>query len=387
MKVKKYTAASPAQAMQAIRAELGDDAVILHSKRVVRRSWLGLAKQPAYEVTAAVDAVEEEVAHPVSQLPALGAPVSPAGWPDERLQGAELEDIKESIREMREAIGQLGRGKGKNGKQSGGEASPELARLSHRLVSQGIEEPLSQEIVKQVQFELSRDACQDWGIVVEAAMRQLERRFATIDPVGSAGPMDGARPLVVAVVGPTGVGKSTTVAKLAANLAAQQGHSVAIATADTIRIGAIPQMEAYAEIFGIPFAVVYTPADLAEMARQRTGRDIILLDTPGWSPRRADRFPLAEFVKAVDRCVVLLTISAHERSELALRARQGMDGSPVHGMIITKLDEASSYGSTFNLTQRLALPAAYVAKGQRVPDDIEPANARAMALRILGDGK
>ncbi|MCL4533665.1 MAG: hypothetical protein M1370_00685 [Bacteroidetes bacterium] len=392
MKIKKYYAPSPGEALKEIRAQLGEDAVILHSKRVAPKGLLGLLKGPGYEITAAVDAPDDAV--PAKGRNALGPVQGAAGayWPDTSLQTAELDDMKVSIRQMQETISRLDTSHRKNGKHGGhNELPPQLLRLGNLFASQGIEEQLSQDIIKQITFELSREAVQDWEIVREAAARQVERRFATVDPIGSVGPADpvGSNdgrvgPTVILVVGPTGVGKTTTIAKLGAMLSIEGHTSVSIVTTDTIRVGAIPQLGAYADIFGIPFEVAYSPADLARCAGMQAGRHVMLVDTPGWSARTANTLRLPELVGAVDRCIVLLTLSSTEKIEVSLRALRELNGVPVYGLVITKLDETGDCGSVLNLAYRSGLPTAYITSGQNVPDDIELANYRALALRFLG---
>lgn len=380
MRIRKYYSSNPHEAFKQIRAEMGVDAIILGSQKV-RRGWLGFIKGPVYEVTA-VEAGDEGRAAAnangtVKQPPAL-ARASSHGV---SAITPELEEIRASLDQMQKAIDQL-RYNGNDGK-AGIRKWAQLARLHELLAAQGLEEEIIRDVTKQIDFELSRKALQDWAIVQESATKQLERRFTTID----VNCREESGPRAIFVAGPTGVGKTTTVAKLAAMFAADKIRNVYMMTVDTLRIGAIPQLQAYADILGIPLEVVYSPAELARNVATRSKDDVILIDTPGWSPQGAVRTKLPEFVNAIDRRIVLLAISSTTKDKDAVRAVAEMEEMPVDALILTKLDETVCYGSAFNVVRRSGAPVAFITTGQNVPEDIEFADARKMAVRLFGAEK
>ncbi len=379
MRIRKYYAPNPQDAFKQIKAELGVEAMILNSQKVRQGGWLGFLKGPIYEVTVAIEspgngAVPSNSGETVKPI-APATKSRPSSAPE---MASELEEIRTSIKQLQETVSQLN--DNHNGK-TGAKRSPQLVRLRDLLISQGLDEQATNDIMKQIDFELSRKAMQDWAIVREAAARQLEQRFTTIDVIDES--VEGG-PTIIFVVGPTGVGKTTTIAKLAAMFAADKTRSVSLVTMDTVRIGAIPQLQAYADILGISLEVVYSPTELSRSADTRSPLDIILVDTPGWSPKGPARAKIPEFVNAVEQPTVLLAISSTTKDSDAVRAVKEMDGIPVQALMITKLDETSFYGSAFNLVHQSQLPVAYITTGQNVPEDIEEADSRKMALRLLG---
>ena len=372
MKIRKYFADNTYNAFKQIRAELGEDAMILHSQKVRQGGWLGFLKGSTYEITVAVDDEEPVVASADAAKSSFSAGM--VYQSDRALQTSELEDIRAAIKQMQETVNRLSSGNGKNFTRR----STQLVRLRDLLTSQGLDGQMVQEVIKQVDFELSRAALRDWTIVCEAAARQLEQRFDTVDFTQA-----NSVPTVIFVVGPTGAGKTTTIAKMAAMLASGKTRSVSVLTVDTVRIGAIPQLQAYADILDVPFQVVYSASEMAQSVKH-SATDVVLIDTPGCSPRGTAKQKLPEFVSAVGPCTVLLAISSTTREDNALKAIEDLNGVPLHGLIVTKLDETSRYGHTFNLVYRSGLPIAFVTTGQNVPDDIEPADAKRMVARLFG---
>lgn len=196
----------------------------------------------------------------------------------------------------------------------------------------------------------------------------------------------GGRVRRLALVGPTGVGKTTTLAKIAGQLY-QMGAGFALLTADTYRVGAVRQLAEYAEIMGVPLEVCYSADELAAAVRRHKDRDVLLLDTPGRSPRHPDvagqmphllnRF-LADEVALVVCCTTKdddLDLTAAAYGEL-----------PLTSMIATKADETASLASIYNLARKHRIPLTYLGTGQSVPDDLEVATIRRLVQSILCEG-
>lgn len=373
MKTKKYYASNPSDALNQVRADLGADAMILQSRRVMRKNWLGFGTTPAYEITAALDSLDDgapAVGHdkPV-QLPASAARLYAL---NKQLMASGLKTAETTVEQERPLDDES--------KKNKASLSPQLTALVDRFRSQGLDEHIAQTIVKQLDFELTERDAQDWGVVAEAAARQLERQITTVDTID--GGEDG--PVIIFVIGPTGVGKTTTIAKLAAMFTAESEARVSLATSDTFRIGAISQLQAFADILGLPLDVAYSPTELMRSVRRQSAADVILIDTSGYSRNSVTKERLAEYVHAAGRCLVLLAISSTTKQEDALSALEELDGVPVHGLIFTKLDETNGYGSIFNVVNRTGLPAYYMTTGQSVPDDLELASAGRLSARLLG---
>jgi flagellar biosynthesis protein FlhF len=191
-------------------------------------------------------------------------------------------------------------------------------------------------------------------------------------------------PHVVALIGPTGVGKTTTVAKLAANLKLREKHRVGLITLDTYRIAAVDQLKRYADILGSPLRVVSGVEDLREAERAMADCDFILIDTAGRSP--TDALKLSELKGLLDAAepdevhLVLSTVASPECLQLAISR---FNDVRVDRLIFTKLDEAAHLGVVLNVVRKVNKSLSYVTTGQDVPDDIEVGRGRTLARRIL----
>jgi flagellar biosynthesis protein FlhF len=191
---------------------------------------------------------------------------------------------------------------------------------------------------------------------------------------------------VVALVGPTGVGKTTTLAKLAANFRLRDGLRMGLVTVDTYRVAAVEQLRTYAEIIDLPMKVVTSPRDMRRALDELQGLDLVLIDTAGRSPRDDLKIQELKSLLAearVDEVHLVLSLVASARS-LEATAEKCAPAGPT-SMILTKLDEAVGMGLLMSVARRVPLPVSYLTTGQDVPDDIEPAQARRMARLVLGE--
>ncbi len=187
------------------------------------------------------------------------------------------------------------------------------------------------------------------------------------------------------LVGPTGVGKTTTVAKIAANQLMHRRRRVALVTVDVFRIGAVQQLETYARLMGLPFFVATTPEEARKCTLQaRQVADLVLVDTIGRSPKHTEQLAsLWELVAAMNPDEVLLTLPANGNpADLALAADQFSIFCPT-SLIITKLDETTQTGVIVNLVTRLNLPISYITTGQNVPEDLEVPTSERLAEWVL----
>jgi flagellar biosynthesis protein FlhF len=272
-----------------------------------------------------------------------------------------------------------------------------LETMYARLIEQEVAGDLADRIMRDVRAELS--AAVDAGATPsERVVREaVERRIAALLPEESAdgsiafggrivAGRSGARR--IAFVGPTGVGKTTTLAKLAAQLKLKQGLSVGIVAADTYRIAAVDQLRTYAEILEVPVEIAASPADAAEACEALQAEhsvDVILIDTAGRSQN--DRMKLSElraFLKAAQPDETHLVLSATAGARTLTREAEAFGALGVDKLILTKLDEAATFGTLISLVERLGKRVSFFTHGQEVPEHIEIGRSRRLAELVMG---
>lgn len=407
MKIKRFIAADIRQAIKKVREELGPEAVILSNRRV----------EGGVEIVSAIDYDEALVngfnapitaAAPVAkavvkQAPAFGykAPIAQRITPSAERETAAADGFKSTtspqvngshtdtserafeaqhpntLLEMRSELRTL-RGLLEN--QLSGFAwgdlqkrSPIHAELVKRLVKLGLGVDLCQEI--GTKLIATGDIEQGW----QQALRSLERKIAiTNDDILSEGG-------VVALVGPTGVGKTTTIAKLAARYALRYGsRHVALITLDNYRIGAYEQLRAYGRILDVPVRLVAKEDELSRIVDEYGDRRLILIDTAGMSHRDV-RLPqqLLMLRGTKNRVSCHLVLSTTTRLSLLEEVVSVYKEIELTSCILTKLDETTSLGSAISTVIHHQLPISYFSDGQRVPEDIHTARADMLVQRSV----
>jgi len=258
----------------------------------------------------------------------------------------------------------------------------ELAEEFELLVENQVERELAEEICKTIHRTLRPDHLAQKQFVREKIAEQLEKLLPTSGAIVRTRTIG---PHVVALIGPTGVGKTTTIAKLAAKLKLDENRKVGLITIDTYRIAAVDQLKKYADIIGSPLKVVGSPDDLREAVASMRDCDFVLIDTAGRSPK--DTLKLNELKTFLDAAapqevhLVLSTVVSRECMELAI---EKFSAVRLDKLIFTKLDESRHVGTILSVVRSVRKPLSYVTTGQDVPDDIEVARGRRMAQLILG---
>jgi flagellar biosynthesis protein FlhF len=272
-----------------------------------------------------------------------------------------------------------------------------LERAYARLIEQEVAADLAERIVGSVAAEMQTaiDAgAEPSERVVRAA---IERRIAELLPADAEDGLGGSSSRMlpgkfgarrIAFIGPTGVGKTTTLAKVAAQLKLKRGLSVGIVAADTYRIAAVDQLRTYAEILEVPVEVAASPFD-AERACERLARehgvDVILIDTAGRSQN--DRMKLSElraFLVAARPDETHLVLSATASARTLEREATAFGAVGIDRIVLTKLDEAATFGTLISLVERLGKRVSFFTHGQEVPDHIEPGRGRRLAELVMG---
>lgn len=258
-----------------------------------------------------------------------------------------------------------------------------------RLLESSVSRDIADQIIGAVRDELTPTELLDSSIIRTTVLRHIAGLIPVADALPSAPPSpragDSRRgPLVIALVGPTGVGKTTTIAKLAATYKLRRGNSVALITSDTYRIAAVDQLRTYAGIIGLPMKVVLTPTEMTAAVNALSNHDVILIDTAGRSQFNHDRIAeLSEFLTAAHPSEVHLVLSTTASEDVLLKTAESFAAVRPNRVILTKLDEAVNFGVVVNVARRLDTQLSFITTGQEVPDHLEQSHPDRLARMVL----
>jgi flagellar biosynthesis protein FlhF len=262
-----------------------------------------------------------------------------------------------------------------------------LPRLLARLIDAGIEEDLVRDVGDELKSIMIREQITQEELLNLQLARVLMSRFRAARPLGERLRIP-TTPRVIVFVGPTGVGKTTTIAKIAAELVIHQRRPVTLATTDTYKIAAVEQLQTYANILKVPLEVCPTAEALAELGSRVGSEEVVLVDTAGFGPRDEKKVHELQDVLSGVRCETHLCVSATTRDrDLRDMARRFAVFKPDY-LVVTKTDETTAYGNVYNIAVRSHYPLSYFTMGQRVPEDIEIATKERVAdllLNITGE--
>lgn len=372
MQTKTYLAPTKLEALLKIREEHGADAIIL-SERTVQKGKL-FGKKPMVEIVVGIKGGEPE--------PNPASKVEPKGIGEYDPTQTRLRKLEREMQEIRALVqtmhAYLTSGAMPTDIDAPNLEMPRIAAaadehpLLRPLLEAGIEPEIAQELLRRVP-----------RIPQNTAFDTLKRILAAKIPTGGALPRECRHRQVAVLVGPTGVGKTTTIAKLAAIHALDYNRKVALLSLDTYRIGAIQQLRTYAELMQLPLHIATTAEEAQEGLELFRDYDLVLVDTIGRGQR--DEAHLQEMRQALlpVKGIVYLTLSATADTATLLDAAQRFAIFEPNAIILTKLDEAARLGNCINLALHSEQPLAYFTNGQRVPEDIRTADASTLAHSLL----
>ncbi|PWW27352.1 flagellar biosynthesis protein FlhF [Cytobacillus oceanisediminis] len=386
MKVKKYIASSMPEAMKQIRAELGNEAVILNSRVVHTGGVLGFFKKRSIEVMAAAEPKLELGKKPITKHASPQKRIS-ASHPPEKAEEPKRDVILQSdIKPPAELIKEISDLKrmmtNLANTQQSGPSYPEAIKKVQALLNE-------QELDKNLQDQVLSVLFEKWylsgaGAVDTEVLACLEAELEKeIDGIPFGGISFSKK--YINVAGPTGVGKTTTLAKMAAECVIKHKKKVAFITTDTYRIAAIDQLKTYAKILNVPLEVCYTIEDFKQAAEKLKDNDLILIDTAGRNFRNKqyveDLQNVIDFEKDMETFLVL-SLTAKQRDMEDIYSQFSI--IDIDKLIFTKADETSTYGAMYNIIHKYRKGAAYITNGQDVPDDILAADPDVIVKQLLG---
>ena len=359
--------------MAEVKSDMGLDAVILQTRRLRQGGFLGVMASEVVEVTAAVD--PDAVRNKSQAVAPTRQPAPPESAEDMKMMAVHWE-LANMRKTLENALASM---------QGGTSQQPST-------VASGSSHTQLMDWAQKNDVEAEAAAALLQGISAQASSNDIctkllrERIFAWLRNTSGITIRPG-QSTVVAMVGPTGVGKTTTVAKLAANFALREKYRVALVTADTYRIAAVEQLKTYADLIGIPIEVIYTPQELKDAIQRHRDKHLVLIDTAGRSPANQPQMLELEELLAVDCSIEKhLVLSATTKFTECLDAVRRFKTANPQKYLFTKIDEACNLGTLLSLMHHVPRPLSYITTGQNVPDDIELADPQRLTNLILRGG-
>lgn len=414
MVIKKYIAKTEEAATELAREELGKDVVIMNVKKNTPRGIAKLFRKESVEVTAAVDEVvpdstPKEMPDFSKLQEAMQGEAKPA--PDSKAAKAEaaraalaeknqviLEDepeeeevsennaIEQKLSDLqklleKQVMAEPEKQEEKEESKLTDKNKAYIRLIRSQMENNEVEETYIEQILEEIEGSLKKDTSLDnilSGVYQKIVLKIGRPRL--ID-------LHAKKKKYVFFIGPTGVGKTTTIAKIASMLKLSGKVKVALVTSDTYRIAAVEQLKTYANILGVPLKVVYSADEMANTMEELEEYDLVLIDTAGRShnnkEQKEDIHRLLETVPEEQR-EVFLVMSATTKYRDLVKISQSYSEITKYSLIFTKLDETDAIGNVFNIRMLTGAPLSYMTWGQNVPDDIGKVDAQKMAKQLLG---
>lgn len=393
MNVKRYIVKDVNEAMIKIKNELGRDAVILNTRKIKSPGVFGFLKKPLVEVVAAID--EGKTVTPKKDLneseiqqlrDELKKVVEDRQAQKEAVKTESTVVAKTEIEALKEMVMDLSHKVNHHETARTSVASESVSvmtddRLAMLLKDKDLNEESMNRIRNILKGRLNIDESSDQSILntVRLIVKEILDEPYTIDDSVSD-------KKIILFVGPTGVGKTTTLAKLAARLSLISNKTVGLVTADTYRIAAVDQLKTYSEILGLPLKVIYEPEEIKDALTNYQDKDCILIDTAGRSHKSDELLQdLRGILTYVEKPEIFLVISMTTGYKDIKSIIDSYEFLEDYKLLLTKLDETSSLGNVLNIKLETGKPLSYFTIGQSVPDDIEVANTDKIANYIVGE--
>lgn len=397
MIIKKFQGKSESEATEAAKKELGNGVVVMNVKEVKRKGFFAFLKPKMVEVTVALEEEPDRALAPRKDAAKIAAAAAKEKnvavlQKSERTDKA-IEEKLENLQSLLEKQFQKGEPEkeAEEGKMAEEEEKPEdsnvrfLKLLYHTMLENEINEKYANQIIDELDAVLKPNMPIDF--MLSNVYQKMILKFG--QPVGLTEAQKG--PKVVFFVGPTGVGKTTTIAKIASRYCVDKRRKVALFTTDTYRIAAAEQLRTYANILEVPFRVIYSVEEMCQGIEEFSDYDFIFVDTAGHSHQNTkQREAMSEFINAVDEKIekeVYLVVSATTKYKDLVSIAKTYSEMTEYKLIFTKLDETTSLGNLLNLKLHTGAQMSYVTCGQNVPDDMEDFNPQKTVKMLLGGNR
>ncbi|WZL82906.1 flagellar biosynthesis protein FlhF [Vallitaleaceae bacterium 9-2] len=419
MNIHKYKGQTEKEAMTAIKAELGPEALIVSVKHVRPKGIFKLFRKSFVEVTAAIDDRKISEENVEKSLPKIRLSASTIEKNNQTFNGHVDNDSDAQLDEFKRFIEKFSQ---KQEQQVEQEPTIQENKVQEKEepISSPISKPLDTVKLEAIQVDTQEDTCDTTDIpMLQVIYEQLidneiDEKFANELMMGlveyvqkNETNIDDIVSIIykrivknmsdydtidinkmnknIFFIGPTGVGKTTTIAKIASLFSLNHGKDVALITSDTYRIAAVEQLRTYANILGIPIKVVYSKEEMMEAIEYFSDKELVLIDTAGRSYKNQEhQFELKELLDAVVDKEVFLTLSVATKYRDMLKMVKIYKAMTDFRVIFTKLDETISYGNIFNIRKATGIQLSYITFGQNVPDDISEINPHDIAKSLLG---
>lgn len=384
MQIKRFEANNMAAALRKVKQEFGPDAVILSAKSVTNQSGvLGRFKKAGVEITAASDTCHK-ISITDSPIKKNNMKSYTSGSDEIQFSGSEKKmprlygrDKTMSFREKKYPALTFSANNICN------ENDKKLYELLNKMISQGVADEYASELIEQVKKKIPLNKALAGSELEERIVQHVEKMgFA-----GGAINIEDECPKIVLFAGPSGMGKTTTIAKLAAYYTVKINKKVALITLDNYRVGAIEQLGIYAKIIGVPLDVASNLSELNRLFENLKGYDLVLVDTAGISLK--DKSKLDELKSLISEDYHIethLVLSTVTKDDDLVDIINIFKAVPIKRLLFTKIDESKTHGNIFNQFVRTKIPVSYFTKGGQVPEDIDTASSKILIDLLLNSG-
>jgi flagellar biosynthesis protein FlhF len=365
--MKSYFSSTVESAVDLARRELGPEAMLVNSRPAMPEArHLG-----TYEVVFAVD-------FPPAPVP---TPRESSKAPAER--PSTMDRVTQEVAELRRQLERMAEAMGRSSAMASAKnfTDPEFSEVFATLISAGLDATLAQDLMRRIRSRDSRDARIEPNGLKRALASELEARLRVDAGIGASG----GRRKAVALVGPPGSGKTTTLVKLALRYGLMDHRSTQILSLDHYRVAAAEQLRSYSAILGAGFQLLETPLALPTALAEWAHKDTILIDTPGHGA--ADWDDCQELVQAFGQSPDLdvhLVVSASMKPADLRRTVDRYEILRPSKLLFTHMDETDTFGSIWNEVLRTGKPVSFLCGGQAIPEDIEPAQKQGLIDKLIG---